>query len=45
MAGPTRDLRKDITRALLIEASEFLQDGAPLAHEISREAAEMMSRS
>ena len=45
MAGPTRDLRKDITRALLIEASEFLQGGAPLPHEISREAAEMMSRS
>lgn len=45
MAGPTVDLRRDITKSLLIEASEFLSVGAPLSHEISREAAEMMSRS
>ncbi len=45
MAGPTVDLRKDITKSLLTEASEFLKNGAPLTHEISRVAASMMSRS
>lgn len=45
MGGPTVDLRQDITQALLIEASEFLKNGTPLNHEISRAAAEMMSRS
>ena len=45
MGGPTVDLRRDITRALLLEASEFLKNGGPLPHEISRAAAEMMSRS
>jgi phosphoglycerate dehydrogenase-like enzyme len=45
MGGPTVDLRRDITRALLLEAAEFLKNGAPLPHEISRSAAEMMSRS
>ena len=45
MGGPTVDLRRDITRALLLEASEFLKNGAPLPHEISRAAASMMSRS
>ena len=45
MAGPTIDLRRDITKALLTEAYEFLTNGAPLAHEISRESASMMSRS
>lgn len=45
MAGPTVDLRRDITKDLLIEASEFIKNGAPLAHEISREAARIMSRS
>ena len=45
MGGPTVDLRQDITKELLIEASEFLKNGAPLPHEITRTAAEMMSRS
>ena len=45
MGGPTVDLRRDITKALLIEASEFLKNGAPLPHEITRAAASMMSRS
>ena len=45
MGGPTVDLRRDITRALLLEAAEFLKNGTPLPHEISRAAAEMMSRS
>ena len=45
MGGPTVDLRRDITRSLLIEASEFLKNGAPLPHEITRAAASMMSRS
>jgi len=45
MAGPTVDLRRDITKALFTEAYEFLKNGAPLLHEISREAAAMMSRS
>jgi phosphoglycerate dehydrogenase-like enzyme len=45
MGGPTVDLRRDITQALLIEASEFLKNGAPLQHEITRAAASMMSRS
>lgn len=45
MGGPTVDLRRDITRSLLIEASEFLKNGAPLLHEITRAAASMMSRS
>jgi len=45
MAGPTVDLRRDITRSLLIEASEYLKNGAPLPHEISRAAASVMSRS
>ncbi len=45
MAGPTVDLRKDITRSLLIEASEYLKNGVPLKHEISRAAASVMSRS
>lgn len=45
MGGPTVDLRRDITQALLIEASDFLKNGAPLPHEITRVAASMMSRS
>ncbi|MBO5270193.1 MAG: hydroxyacid dehydrogenase [Clostridia bacterium] len=45
MAGPTVDLRKDITRALLTEAFDFLKNGIPPMHEISRAAASMMSRS
>jgi D-3-phosphoglycerate dehydrogenase len=45
MGGPTVDLRRDITKSLLREAYEFLENGAPLPHEISRAAAEMMSRS
>ncbi len=45
MAGPTVDLRRDITRSLLIEASEYLKNGSPLPHEISRAAASVMSRS
>ena len=45
MGGPTVDLRRDITKALLSEAYEFLENGAPLPHEISRASAEMMSRS
>lgn len=45
MGGPTVDLRRDITQALLIEASDFLKNGAPLPHEIIRAAASMMSRS
>jgi phosphoglycerate dehydrogenase-like enzyme len=45
MGGPTRDIRKDIARSLLIEAAEFINNGAPLAHEISRKAASMMSKS
>ncbi len=45
MGGPTIDLRRDITQALLIEASDFLKNGAPLPHEITRAAASMMSRS
>ena len=45
MGGPTVDLRRDITCALLLEASEFLKNGGPLPHEIRRAAAEMMSRS
>ena len=45
MGGPTVDLRRDITKSLLREAYEFLENGALLPHEISRAAAEMMSRS
>lgn len=45
MAGPTVDLRRDITRSLLIEAYEYLNKGALLPHEISRAAASVMSRS
>ena len=45
MAGPTVDLRKDITSALLKEAYEFLKNGSAPAHEITRTAASMMSRS
>ncbi len=45
MGGPTVDLRRDITKSLLIEASDFLKNGAPLPHEITRAAASMMSRS
>lgn len=45
MAGPTVDLRRDITKALLLEAAGFLINGAPPAHEISRDMAVMMSRS
>jgi hypothetical protein len=45
MGGPTVDLRRDITQALLIEASEFLKNGTPLQREITRAAASMMSRS
>ena len=45
MGGPTVDLRRDITKALLSEAYDFLENGTPLPHEISRAAVEMMSRS
>ena len=45
MAGPTVDLRRDITSTLLLEASEFLKSGAPLVHEIGKETASIMSRS
>ena len=45
MAGPTVDLRRDITRTLLLEASGFLKNGEPLVHEISKQTASMMSRS
>ncbi len=45
MAGPTVDLRKDITSSLLKEACEFLKNGSLPAHEISRNAASVMSRS
>ena len=44
MAGPTVDLRRDITKALLFEAARFLENGTPLTHEISRDTAAMMSR-
>lgn len=44
MAGPTVDLRKEITRALLTESAAFLKNGGDLPHEISREVASTMSR-
>ncbi|MBO5222435.1 MAG: hydroxyacid dehydrogenase [Clostridia bacterium] len=44
MAGPTVDLRKEITRCLLLESVAFLKEGGPLPHEISRDIASTMSR-
>ena len=45
MGGPTTDLRKDITKALLLESHRYLTQGGALPHEIPRAVAETMSRS
>ena len=44
MGGPTTNLRQVIAHDLLIEAQEFVDKGAPLKHEITREKAEQMSK-
>ncbi len=44
MGGPTTDLRKDITRALLLESAAYLEKGEPLRNEICRARAEIMSK-
>lgn len=43
MAGPTVDLRRLIAAELLKESAAFIDNGAPLKHEITREAAKRMS--
>lgn len=43
MGGPTVNLRAVITRELLLEAKNFIENGAPLKHEITREMAQRMS--
>lgn len=44
MAGPTVDLRRQITQALLTEAYSYCTQGGELVHEISRDVAAQMSR-
>lgn len=44
MAGPTYDLRSYTTESLLNEATEFIERGAELRSEITREMAEVMTR-
>ena len=43
MAGPTFDLRPQITEALIREAHGYLENQAPLTHEITEQAARRMS--
>ena len=43
MAGPTTDLLQVITRNLLQESADYLDRGALLRHEITRERAAMMT--
>lgn len=43
MAGPTTDLMQVITRNLLQESADYLDRGAPLRHEITRERTAMMT--
>lgn len=45
MAGPTTNLRQNITHDLLLESKQFVDRGGELSHEISRQKAEQMSRS
>ena len=45
MGGPTTDLRKFITRELLLESHRYLTRGGALPHEILKETAMTMSRS
>lgn len=44
MGGPTTNLRQIITHDLLIEARDFIDNGTPLKHEITKEKAEQMSK-
>ncbi len=43
MAGPTTDLKPQITKTLLLEAAAYLGKGQPLVNEITREKAVTMS--
>ena len=43
MGGPTTDLLKDITREILVEASDYIDHGTPLRHEITKERADTMT--
>lgn len=43
MAGPTTDLRPKIAEALIREAYGYLENGEPLTHEITEQAASRMS--
>ena len=44
-AGPTTNLRKIITHDLLIESSDFVDNGGELPDEITRNRAMAMSKS
>jgi phosphoglycerate dehydrogenase-like enzyme len=44
MAGPTVDMRSYLTRELLLEAAGYIDFGAPLVHEITKDMASTMSK-